>query len=156
MTIKEFAYAAQRHLQAKTDSSFKRSHVYELLAAVFGFDSYAALGCTAVFAPRRPGARQSSQYSPLIRKRCIALGYPPATADAAAAELPGCVAQHQLDVVRLSDLVATLRDGSWRWGDDQYWDEPDDDGDEMPTPTWSVLDGEEGSVHRKGPGCRKS
>jgi hypothetical protein len=135
MTIKEFAYAAQRHLQDKTGSSFKRSHVYELLAAVFGFDSYAALGCTAVLAPRRPDARRSSQYSPLIRKRCIALGYAPATADTASTELPSFVAERQLDIALFPDLVATLREGSWRWGDDVDWDEYEEPGDDGPVST---------------------
>jgi hypothetical protein len=44
MTIKELAYSAQQHLQASTGSSLKRAHIYELLAASFGFKSYAALG----------------------------------------------------------------------------------------------------------------
>jgi TPR repeat protein len=140
MTIKEFAYAAQRHLQSKTDSVFKRSHVYELLAAAFGFDSYAALGCNAVLTLRHSDAPPSSKNGHLIRRRCLALGYPPTTADAISNELPGFVANRQLDVVGYSDLVAVLREESWRWGDDQHWVEPDDD---MPVQTWSVLDGDE-------------
>ena len=44
MTIKELAYSAQQHLQASTGGSFKRAHVYELLAASFGFNSHAAFG----------------------------------------------------------------------------------------------------------------
>ena len=68
MTIKELAYAAQRHLQSKTDCVFKRSHIYELLAGAFGFDSYAALGCTAVLTLRRSDAPPSSQNGSLIRR----------------------------------------------------------------------------------------
>jgi TPR repeat protein len=126
MTIKELAYAAQRHLQSRTDSVFKRSHVYELLAAALGFDSYAALGCTAVLTLRRSDAPPSPDNGSLIRRRCLALGYPPTTAD----------------VVGYSDLIAMLRDGEWRWGDDQFWAEPTDE-DDMPAQTWSVLDGDE-------------
>jgi hypothetical protein len=37
MTIKQLAFDAQQHLQAQTGTTFKRSHVYELLAAAFGF-----------------------------------------------------------------------------------------------------------------------
>lgn len=87
MTIKELAYAAQRQLQSRTDSVFKRSHVYELLAAAFGFDSYAALGCTAVLTLRRSDAPPSLESGSLIRRRCLALGYPPTTADVVASEV---------------------------------------------------------------------
>jgi hypothetical protein len=48
MTIKELAYSAQQHLQASTGSSLKRAHIYELLAASFGFNSYAAFGVDTV------------------------------------------------------------------------------------------------------------
>jgi hypothetical protein len=129
MTIKEFAYAAQRHLQSRTDSVFKRSHVYELLAAAFGFDSYAALGCTAVLTLRRSDAPPSSENGSLIWRRCLALGYPPTTADVVASDVSGFVADRRLDVVGYSDLIAMLRDGEWRWGDDQFWVEPTDEND---------------------------
>ncbi len=142
MTIKELAYAAQRHIQSRTDSVFKRSHVYELLAAAFGFDSYAALGCTAVLTLRRSHAPPSSENGSLIRRRCLALGYPPTTADVVASEVSGFVADRRLDVVGYADLIAMLRDGEWRWGDDQFWVEPTDE-DDMPAQTWSVLDGDE-------------
>ena len=145
MTIKELAYAAQRHLQSRTDSVFKRSHVYELLAAAFGFDSYAALGCTAVLTLRRSDAPPSSENGSLIRRRCLALGYPPTTADVVASEVSGFVADRRLDVVGYSDLIAMLRDGEWRWGDDQFWAEPTDE-DDVPTQTWSLLDGDEVSA----------
>ena len=54
MTIKELAYSAQQQLQASTGSSFKRAHIYELLAASFGFNSYAALGADTVFTQQGP------------------------------------------------------------------------------------------------------
>lgn len=142
MTIKELAYAAQRHLQSKTDCVFKRSHVYELLAAAFGFDSYAALGCTAVLTLRRSDAPPSLQNGSLIRRRCIALGYPSTTAEVVSSEVSGFVADCRLDVVSYSDLLAALREESWRWGDDPHWIGPDDE-DDAPAPTWSVLDGDE-------------
>ena len=49
MTIKELAYSTQQHLQTATGAQFKRAHIYELLAASFGFNSYAALSSEAVF-----------------------------------------------------------------------------------------------------------
>ena len=57
MTIKQLAFETQRHLQAQTSTTFKRSHVYELLAAAFGFNSYASLCAAYVFSkrPANPG-----------------------------------------------------------------------------------------------------
>jgi hypothetical protein len=59
MTIKELAYSAQQHLQASTGSPLKRAHIYELLAASFGFKSYAAFGVDVVFTQQRPGDKRS-------------------------------------------------------------------------------------------------
>lgn len=52
-SAKELAYSAQQHLQASTGGSFKRSHVYELLAASFGFSSHAAFGVDTVLTELR-------------------------------------------------------------------------------------------------------
>ncbi|MFV0601889.1 MAG: hypothetical protein ACK5NE_08740 [Brachymonas sp.] len=49
MTIKTLAYSAQQHLEANTGARYKRAHIYELLAAAFGFNSYASLCADAVF-----------------------------------------------------------------------------------------------------------
>ena len=54
MTIKELAYSAQQQLQASTGKPLKRAHIYELLAASFGFNSYAALGVDSIFTQQRP------------------------------------------------------------------------------------------------------
>jgi hypothetical protein len=43
MTIKELAHTAQHDIKAATGLPFKRSHIHELLAALLGFRSYAAL-----------------------------------------------------------------------------------------------------------------
>ncbi len=109
MTIKEFAYSAQQHLHTRTSSSFKRAHIYELLAALFGFNSYAALCAEAVFTRQRQVSKYSSKHNSAIKQRCVELGYQPATADVASSELTSFVAERQIEVVRLSDLVVELR-----------------------------------------------
>lgn len=48
MTIKEFAYSAHHFLQKSTEKTVKRTHVYELLAACFGYKSYAAFTVDAI------------------------------------------------------------------------------------------------------------
>lgn len=125
MTIKELAYSTQQHLQSRTTASFKRAHIYEMLAASFGFNSYAALSSEAVFTRRRPDAKPTSEHNTAIRQRCVELGYPQATADVVSSELPVFVANRQIDLVRLSDLVDDLRgESSVSYGDAD--DQPDD------------------------------
>jgi hypothetical protein len=146
MTIKELAHSAQQHLQARTGSSFKRAHIYELLAGSFGFNSYAALSSEAVFTRRQPDTDHPSRHSSAIRQRCVELGYDPATADVVSSEFPALIAERQIDVIRFSDLVAQLRGGSsfphehseWKEGGDQA----DDGSEEMLAPTWFGPEGE--------------
>ncbi|WP_218918029.1 hypothetical protein [Noviherbaspirillum massiliense] len=87
MTLKAVAYAAQQHLQAATGQSFKRTHLYELIAASFGFQSYAALNTHAVFAQRPHGSGGTLPSSAAVRQRYLDLGYPPAIADQAGSAL---------------------------------------------------------------------
>ena len=117
MTIKELIYIAQQHLQASTGLAFKRTYIYELLAALFDFNSYAALCSEAVFIQKkqdiftqwRQDEKQSSQHNADIRKRCVELGYSTEIADTVSSHLPTFIDGHQLDVVKLSDLVDDLR-----------------------------------------------
>ena len=71
MTIKELAYSAQQHLQASTGSPLKRAHIYELLAASFGFKSYAAFGVDVVFTQLRSGHEKADSHRDFVRRRCI-------------------------------------------------------------------------------------
>lgn len=43
MAIKAFVYTTKHKLEAATQQSFRHTHIYELLAATFGFNSSAAL-----------------------------------------------------------------------------------------------------------------
>lgn len=112
MTIKELAYSAQQHLQASTGCSLQRAHIYELLAASFGFKSYAALGIDTVFTQRRPDDQRSASHSAFIRQRCIVLGHPPVVADRVAPSLGSFLAGRRIGVVRISALISQLR-GDW-------------------------------------------
>ena len=135
MTIKEFAHSAQQHLQARTSGTFKRAHTYELLAAAFGFNSYAAISSEAVFTRRPDGPRDFASQLGAIRQRCIELGYQPATADAVTTELAALLAEHQIDVVSLPELVAELladRSG-------HVWDDDDHDADDPHEPPKRIL-----------------
>ena len=131
MTIKELAYSAQQHLQASTGSSLKRAHIYELLAASFGFKSYAALGVDTVFTQRRSDDKRTGSHRDFVRRRCIELGYPPEGADLVSVSLGSFLAERQIGVVQISALISQLR-GDWSsLDDDPADDDPEQFGDEQ-------------------------
>ena len=109
MKIRELAYSAQQHLESRCGCPFKRSHVYEILAASFGYKSYAALTTSAVFAHSTPHDNPGARHVPAIKTRCVELGYLAEAADHVTSELSAFVAQHGIGVVTLSDLVTHLR-----------------------------------------------
>jgi hypothetical protein len=114
MTIKALAYSAQQYLRATTGSSFKRAHIYELLAASFGFNSYAALSIDAVFMQRQPSKKRATFGNSVVRQRCVDLGYQPQIADLVSSLLPAFLAERQIVALKLSDLVDGLRSESLR------------------------------------------
>ncbi len=122
-TIKELAHHAQQKLQSSTGSSFKKTHVYELLAASFGFNSYAALNSIAVFTQRENDAEYLSRHNSAIRRRCIDLGYQPAIADATSSGMLAFLEENLIDVAVLTDLVDDLREEYQDWGGHPHWDE---------------------------------
>ena len=133
MTIKELAYSAQQSLQARTGSSFKRAHIYELLAASYGFNSYAALSTTGVFTRRSADKHMVVPDNVGVRRRCVTLGYETHTADLVASVLPAFLAERQIGTVKFSDLVAELRGESFEQeadfdfhADDSFDDRQDD------------------------------
>ena len=112
MTIKELAYSAQQQLQASTGKPLKRAHIYELLAASFGFNSYAALGVDTVLTQQRPDDERIASHSPFVRGRCIELGYQPESADLVSVSLGSFLAERHIGIVRISELIGQLR-GDW-------------------------------------------
>ena len=118
MRIKEFTYHAQTQLDALTTAAFKRSHIYELTAAAFGFRSYAALGSEAIFVPW-PEALSSDAVTAVI-DRGVDLGFTRTVAEVAAAFLIPQFSEAQIGVLRLDSLVASFYD---------YLDQLDGDSD---------------------------
>jgi len=112
MTVKTLAYSAQQHLEAGTGARFKRAHIYELLAAAFGFNSYASLCADAVFTEASFTNRRGSSNTVLVQNRCIEIGYSPEAAKAVSIVLPGFLTEREIGVIRIADLVAHLRSES--------------------------------------------
>lgn len=110
MTIKELAYSAQQHLQVSTVVPIKRAHIYELMAASFGYNSYAALRADAVFHEQAPTHGQSSLNRSTIRHRCVELGYKSDVANAVSEAMPVFVTERQVGVIKIGDLIDELRD----------------------------------------------
>ena len=130
MTIKELAYSAQQHVQARTGASFKRAHIYELLAASFGLNSYAAFGVNTVLAELRQNDRQALPQGAFINRRCIELGYRPDTATLATSALESFLSERQIGIASISSLISRLRGESPNQDDELEYDE-----DELFEPT---------------------
>ena len=128
MTIKEFAYSTQQHLQATTKGAFKRAHIYELLAASFGFNSYASLCTNSVFAEVSMPSQLPAKHRSLVRNRCIEIGYPADVADAVSLSLPNFLTEREFGVFGIDGLVALLRT-EWD-GDGEVPDDVDDESED--------------------------
>ena len=109
MTIKELAYSVQQHLQAKTATSFKRSHIYELLAASFGFNSQAAFSVDTVLTEFCRNDSRSVPQTLSIRRRCIELGYQPDIAILVTSALESFLTEREIGIASISSLISRLR-----------------------------------------------
>lgn len=129
MAIKELAYSVQQHIQASTGSTVRRAHVYELLAAAFGFKSFAAFSVDALLTDAGVVAFPPSA-SPELIGRVMQLGYPQAISVAIAKSLTDYAGARQVSFIRLRDLLAALtaqerlEDGD---DDDEDWENDLDD-----------------------------
>lgn len=118
MTIKAFAFEAHRRVGTQLGASFRRSHVYESLAAAFGYASYASFSAHSVFDAASSGSPQPSQATARVGQRLLQLGFPESKAVQAAAELLACVSEHGLRAVDLDQVIDSLR---LEDGDDDDW-----------------------------------
>jgi len=130
MTIKELAFSAQQHLQSSTGASFKRAHIYELLAASFGFNSHAAFSVDTVLMELGSNDSQSVPQSSHIRRRCIELGYQLDTATLATSLLESFLAERRIGITSISSLISCLRGESTNHDYELEYDE-DEDEDEL-------------------------
>ena len=73
MDMKEIAYFARIHLQSLCNTSFKLTHIYELLVASLGYKSYAAFDFER-FKTECCWANIEF-HDALVKHRCLDLGY---------------------------------------------------------------------------------
>ena len=112
MSIKVLAHLAHQRAVSAAGPAFKRSHFYELMAAAFGYGSYAALGADSVLLERNPPIAESTVgRSAMVRLRCTSLGYGDQVSEVVSSVVCDVLTEQAIDVVRLTDLVDLLREG---------------------------------------------
>ncbi len=132
MTLKELAHAAQQTLQTRAGCDVKRSHVHELLAAAFGYQSWAAFLSESMLSDGGVGDPPAGA-TPRVIGRAVQLQYAQGAAVDMAGALLDFVAERQLSSVRWS-VVAGVLTPAKRVADDngpdrdeeEDWDDDDD------------------------------
>lgn len=108
MTVKELAYTVQRHIQDTIGTDFKRSHAYEMLAAAYGFRTFASTQTEWVFSGPSLCERWPSENESNVRARCRDLGLSAAHAESIAHSLPKYLELNQFGITNISTLYANL------------------------------------------------
>lgn len=108
MTVKELAYTVQRHVQEAIGADFKRSHAYELLAAAYGFRTFASIQTEWVFSGPSLCERWPSENESNVKARCLELGLSAPHAESIAHSLPKFLELNQFGVTKISTLYACL------------------------------------------------
>jgi hypothetical protein len=128
MTMKELAHSAQQTLQTRAGCNVKRSHVHELLAAAFGFSSWAAFLSESVLADGGVGNAPAGGL-PRVIGRAVQLQYAPGAASELAGALLDFLSRRQITSVRWTELNEVFTPVVRIAADDRLDDEDDwDDG----------------------------
>lgn len=121
MTIKNTIYSAHQRLEQVANIPVKRSHVYELIAAAFGFNTYASLTSKAILIQRESSGSVDAVNLGLIQQRSVELGY----GNIFTAELPMIMRDQRISTLIFADLIAQLRSDDYF---DRYdWERDDSD-----------------------------
>lgn len=114
MTIKTFAHSIHHQLQTHLSGSpIKKSHIYELFAAAFGFKSYAALKSCSVFWKKQPEYPIDPLDINAVMSRYISLGYPAGKASVVSSNIIDFLNESLLVAIKLSDLIVALYGTPW-------------------------------------------
>ncbi|MDP3087600.1 MAG: hypothetical protein Q8M99_05370 [Methylotenera sp.] len=119
MTIKNIIYSAHQKLEQVASIPVKRSHIYELLAAAFGFNTYASLTIKAILIQRESYDTADTVNLALIQQRSEELGYGNIITKA----LPEVMKEHRISALSFSDLVDQLR--NYDYSDEYDWESDD-------------------------------
>lgn len=111
MTIKNTVYSLHQRLKDLTSPPIKLTHVYELVAAAFGFNSYASLKSVAILTNLDDPTVANQD---LIQQRSSLLGYQAFPA----AELAATLEEEGLGTLTFSELAIRLRENDHFVDDD--------------------------------------
>ena len=131
MTLKELAHSAQQHLQTLAGVPVKRSHVHELLAAAFGYSSWAAFRSESLLADAGVGDTLASK-SPQLIGRAVQLGYGQAESVLLADAVVALAMARQVSCIRWIDVrdalavAPVLVDENRLDDEDEEWDDDEE------------------------------
>ena len=108
MTIKKLAFEVQSSLSKAHGIDLKRSHVHEVLAALFGFASYTALTTQRVLAQHDDRRHSDPARCRRAAARALDLGYAPPMPPIIAALAAGAAEAGRLSVFTLDEVLLTL------------------------------------------------
>ena len=118
MTIKNIIYSAHQSLEQVANIPVKRSHLYELLAAAFGFNTYASLTNKAILIQSKRPRTVGTINLDLIQQRSEELGY----GNVFTTTLPVVMDDHQIGALTIANLVNELKNedslDEYDWDDD--------------------------------------
>lgn len=109
MTVKNIVFLTSQQLDHIVAAKIKKSHIYELFAAAFDFNTYAALGSKIIFIEYDVPLTENLVDKLKIRTRCIELGYSELAANSISLHLPVIIAEKRLATLNLTELIAALR-----------------------------------------------
>ncbi|CAM3423292.1 hypothetical protein [Paracidovorax anthurii] len=141
MTLRALAHSAHQFLQARAGHNARHSHVYELLAAAFGYRTWASLRADALLTDQGVGQDPEATAGPQIAGRALQLQYGQAEALAMADALGQFIANRRLGLVLwaalapLLSMAPTTADPGGDAEDDEY----SDDWGDVPRPSPPAL-----------------
>lgn len=108
MRLKSLAHAAQHYLQSVCAVPVRRSHIHELIAAAFGYGSWAAFRADCCLADAGVGTQplQGSK----ITGRALQLGYPSEVAATLSSQLFSFIQGQGLCALRCDVLLSMLKE----------------------------------------------
>ncbi|PTU79107.1 hypothetical protein DBO86_10535 [Pseudomonas indoloxydans] len=159
MAIKELVYATKQQLDSVTQQSFRHSHIYELFAASFGFNTRASLDATHLMAVMQRPQEPVASCLATLHRRLVELGYQ-SVADTAGEALLSMIAGQRLGVISVESVIDALEQDRWAYPEE--WFEVDEDEDQAseaepagnPTPSLDhaklalLIDGLNGTASR--------
>lgn len=139
MSIKQLCFDAHIQLRDQYGIAVRRTHLYELLAALLGFNSHAALAADAVIGQVRQVWKFTSDDLARLFKRCLALGYPATESQYIIEAITALAETHRFIAVDVKYLVKLVSGDADRWDVDDE-EMPDDVGIDQASPWQDAPD----------------